>query len=347
MKILLTGSNTRQCNLARLNNKRAFDAQILNRVLKTFADVDFMPADKNTDYDKYDVVISGYGAMGGPAYPYLLQALYAIGKSDRAIVFFEDWKGPLASSEGLKSTYERGYDRFVEKVFNKKWGNGTRFYKGTDGAIDPETTWRGIEKLYKQPRECMYLILAFDWGDKHIVSDYLNIPYEHLLWYDESPYFIEDWGIKDMPYNPNRKRKFFYAGLTNQDAWLKKQNIFDLTDCFGPPPYEKIPTEAGVNQKHNEYLGNAIPEYYHGGCGWQRLRYIYGAMAKNVFMLGDRDAKALGITPVPRIDDFTDKELEENAMHTYETIKKYIPTKEAVCEHLKGQIENAVKLMSR
>ena len=345
MKLLLTGSNSRQCGVARLNSKRIFDAWNLNQMLKTFADVDFMPATNSIDYSQYDAVIVGFGAMGSSTYPYLLQALYAIGKNDNCIIYLEDWKCPKSITSGLKSTYERGYDTFVKKVFNKSWSNGAKFYMGTDGKIDPETVWHGVEKAYTQAKSCKYLIPAFEWGDKKIVSDYLGTPRDNLLWFDETPYFIEQQDVKDMPYNPDRKRRFFYCGLSNQDSWLKKQKVMELTDCFGPSPYEKIATEAEVNQKHNEYLGIAIPEYYHAGSGWLRFRYIYGAMAKNVFMIGEKDANALGVTPVKQFDSLTDQQLEEIAMSTYEAVKKHIPTKEDACLKLKQQFNDALNIL--
>ncbi len=339
MKIFLTGSNSRQCGTARLHNKRVFDALNLCNMMRTFADVDFKPASSDVNIDSYDFSIVGFGALGSSTYPNMMQALNAIGRARKCVVYLEDWKTPRAVVNEVARIYNKGYDTFLAKTFNKAWSDGARFYKGTDGDLDPELSWHGLERLMNSKHELMYLIPAFSWGDKSIVTDVLGVNASQLMWFDETPWFIEQQGVKDIPYNPDRAKRFFYCGLSNQDSWLKKNGIKDKTDCWGCKPYDKIETEAEVNQKHNEYLGIAIPEYYHAGSGWLRFRYIYGAFSKNVFMIGDKDAKALGITPVKDFDAHTDSELEDIAMATYEAVKSKIPEKQDAIGNLRSQLE--------
>lgn len=340
MKILLTGSNSRQCGVARPNPNKIFDAENLCSMLKSFADVDFMPISRDVDFDAYDFVVSGFGAIGSFNYTDTLAALYAIGKVKQPIVYLEDWRCPNAVANGLKSTYNKGYDEFVKKVFNKTLSSGVKFYHNTE-KIDPEIVWRGIEKTIKDSHSCKFIIPAFSWGNKDIVADILNTDHGNILWFDETPYAIEQQNIKDVPYDPNRTKRFFYCGLTNQDSWLKKNGIKDITDCFGHSPYPKIPSEAEVNMKHNEYLGIAIPEYNHAGSGWLRFRYIYGAMSKNVFFISKKDADALGIESIVDLN-CDSRHIQDVAMATYEAIKKHIPTKEQANELLKDQFKKLI-----
>lgn len=338
MKILLTGSNSRQCGTAKITTKRIFDAWNLCQMLKTFAEVDHIPVTKDTDFSQYDIVVSGFGGLNSFTSGSVLRALYAIGKAKKFIVFLEDWRCPKAVATALKATYADGYDNFLKKQFNKQLSNGTYFYDGVEnGLIDPKTTWLGIEKIVKNIKSCKFLIPAFNWGDKKIVADILGTDAENILHFDQTPYVIEQQEIIDVPYDGNRKKKFIYCGLTNQDSWLKKRGISNCTDRFGHSPYEKLPDEAAVNHKHSEYLGVAIPEYYHSGSGWFRVRYIYGAMAKNVFMLSENDANAIGIKMINDFDAISDEQIKDVAMSIYETVKKWIPTKEETCNNLKNQ----------
>ena len=349
MKILLTGSNARQCGTAKINPNKAFDANNLRDALSSFSTVDMCMVDKDIAFDDYDIVVSGFGSMGSFTYPYVLGALYAIGRAKHPIVYLEDWKCTSAISGGLASIYKAGYDNFLETVYNKqingKNPDGTSkkiyFYK-IDG-LDPETVWTGIERMIGKSKTCQFLMLGFNWGDKKIFSDLINADVKNLFWFDESQYIIKKFNIQDVPYDPNRMKKFFCAGLSIQDKWLKKMGIKDITDCFGMPPYPRLPNEIEVNKKHHEYLGLAVPEYKHAGSGWSRLRYIYGAMAKNIFMLGDKDAEALGIERVRNFDDYSADQLKDIAMHTYETIKKYMPTSiDESNEWLKSHIDDAI-----
>lgn len=312
-------------------------------MLDTFADVDFMPISKDTDFTKYDIVVSGFGGLGSFTSTDVLKALYAIGRANKFIVLLEDWRCPKAIVKGLTSTYNKGYDSFLKNDFNKSLSDGSKFYNGvSNGAIDPETTWRGIEKIVANISSCKFLIPAFDWGDKGVVAKILGTAPENILYFDQTPYVIEQQNIIDVAYDKARMKKFVYCGLTNQDSWLKKRGITDCTDRFGHTPYVKLPDEAAVNNKHHEYLGVAIPEYYHSGSGWFRIRYIYGAMAKNVFMLSENDANALGIKMINNFDTYTDEQIEAIAMQTYDVVKQHIPTKEQTCSNLRKQFEDAI-----
>ena len=343
MKIFLTGSSGKQCNLAKLHNRKIFDAQNMSTAMKTFADVDFALATKDANIEQYDYVVSGFGSIGSFNYPFVLQALYAVGKAKKPIVYLEDWRCPTAIAKGLRTCYEKGYDNFLKTVYNKTLSTGDRFYRNIEQSrIDPETVWLGIEKIIAHPEDCHFIFLGFNWGNKQIVADILRTKVENLLWFEETPYLIEQLNMQDIPYDGNRAKKFFYCGLTNQDRWLKKSGIFELTDCFGPSPYEKIPSESLVIKKHSEYLGIAIPEYEHAGSGWLRFRYTFGAMSKNVFYVCEKDANALGITSVKSFDDYSAAELEEIAMSTYKTIMKWTPTKEESHAQLKKQFEAIV-----
>ncbi len=342
MKILLTGSNSRQCGTAKVTSKRIFDAWNLCQMMKTFADVDFMPVSKETDFSKYDIVVSGFGGLGSFTSTDVLKALYAIGKAAKPVVLLEDWRCPKAIATGLKSTYAKGYASFLEKDFNKSLSDGSKFYNGVeDGSIEPEVVWQGIEKIIAHPEDIKFLIPAFSWGDKGIVAKIVGTKPENILYFDQTPYVMEQQNMQDVPYDSSRMKKFVYCGLTNQDSWLKKRGIKDCTDCFGHKPYEKLPDEAAVNHKHSEYLGVVVPEYYHSGSGWFRVRYIYGAMAKNVFMISENDAGALGVPILKGFNNYSDSEIEAAAMETYEAVKKYIPTKEQTCKNLEEQFTNA------
>ena len=343
MKILLTGSNSRQCGLARLNSKRIFDALNLSQMLSTFADVDFNDVSNIVDFSKYDAIIVGVGTIGSPTYPYLMNALYSIGKSDKCILYLEDWKCPKFIKKDFASLLSKGYEAFIEKTYNKAWSGGAKFYKFTDGTLDPKMMWRGIEKIVNDLSSFKFIIPAFNWGDKSIVSNILGVNVEDILHFDQTPYLIEKHNIQDVPYKHGRLKKFLYCGLSNQDTWLKKQGIKDITDCFGHSPYEKLDTEDDVNAKHSEYLGIAIPEYYHSGSGWFRMRYIYSAMAKNICYASANDAKALGIKTLQSFDGIADDELEAIAIDTYNAIKKYIPSKEEEVARLKLQFERAIQ----
>lgn len=343
MKILLTGSNNRQCGTAKITSKRIFDAWNLCQMLRTFANVDFIPIQKDTNFSQYDISVVGLGTLGSFTYSDVLKALYVIGKANNVVIFLEDWKCPKHIATALTKLYNDGFENFVNKTFNKVLSSGDYFYTGiSDGIIDAETVWLGIEKVVTQSITNKYLIPAFNWGDKSIVANILNTKTENILYFDQTPFLIEQYDIKDCEYNSNRHKKFLYCGLSNQDSWLKKRGIKDITDCFGHSPYEKLPSESDVNDKHHEYLGIAIPEYYHSGSGWFRIRYIYSAMAKNICMISDNDAKALGIKSINSFDNISDEEIKNVAMAIYEAVKQYIPTKDEACNALQLKFEALV-----
>lgn len=335
MKILLTGSNNKQCGVAKVHTKKIFDSNNLFNMLKTFADVDFSRIDNNTNFDAYDLCVVGLGSIGSFNYADVMNAFYILGKTSKCVMFLEDWRIPKTVA-ALKTTFEKGYDEFLNKTFNKKLRDGTRFYHGTDW-LDPEVCWKGIDKLANHADEVHFLMPGFAWGDKKIVADILNTKLENVHWFDQTPILMEIYDIKDIPFNPNRNKKYLYCGLSNQDQWLKKCGISEITDRFGHSPYEKLESETDVNQKHNEYFGIAVPRYYHAGSGWFRMRYIYSAMAKNVMYIADEDAQALGIPSLKTLDvDISI--IEKTANDIYSKVKSYIPTKEESISHLKDEL---------
>ena len=119
MKILLTGSNNKQCGVAKVHTKKIFDSNNLFNMMKTFADVDFKKIDKDTDFSSYDVCVVGLGSLGSFNYADVMHAFYILGKTNNAVMFLEDWRIPKTVA-ALKSTIAKGYDEFLNKTFNKK-----------------------------------------------------------------------------------------------------------------------------------------------------------------------------------------------------------------------------------
>lgn len=269
-------------------------AKLLNQMLSEFADVDWIPVDRSTDFKKYDVVISGIGAFGSLAYHYSPSAVYAVEKAKNPVVYIEDWKCMKEITNKYHTLYERGYDwleghelaKRVSAGVSKKTGEPiiTKLYSDLD-KIDIHDVYAGLVKICGKPKTLRWLIPGFDWGDKDVVGTFVGGAPGTCMHFDVTPMLVKEHGIADAEYDPNRKARYLCVAKCDHDPWLKRNGILDQTDRFGWLKYPRIASEAEVNAKCREYLGLVAPAYHYAGSGWWRLRYVLGAASKNVFFL--------------------------------------------------------------
>ena len=330
MNILFTGSTVKQCDnnankRAKIN--RIDDSTILcNSLLKSGHNLERRHISWGDDLSKYDLAIIGLGAFGSSNYHYIMNAIYVISNVKNVIIFHEDWK-----IESTMQSFRRALkeDTF-EKMSKKQWSNGTRFYTGTDSEFfDFNKVRDNIQRVVNGEFNC--LIPGFNWGDKNIISDILNITKEKLNYIDLTPYVLKDSEIlkRDNIDYSTRSKKYMLASLVDHSSWVKKQGFTIPVDYYGCNKLKSkvLDNEIDVFNTMYNYWGILSPKYPQSGSGWFRIRYIYSAFNKNILIMDKKDSEALGIRHIDKIEDLkTLREVVDYSEEQSKAILSHITT---------------------
>jgi len=325
-KILFTGASGKQHNDkadARAKINRINDSTIIiNSLKKSGHTVERKKVTWTDDLSEYDIGIVGIGSLGSPNYANMMNALYAISALDKVIIFHEDWK-IQGTMKGLKSSIDK-----LEKMLKKQWANGNYLYDDADKA-----DINVLQKVMQDIIDGKYpvLIPGYDWGNKQIIADILNIKKEHVNNIDLSPYVLQSI-YKDPCYSgrtqipEDRELKYMLAALTDNRPWVKKLKLTYEVDYFGCKAIETaeiLEDELAVFETMNNYWGVLCPAYPQAGSGWFRMRFMYSALNKNIMVMDKQDCDALNIPHITKIEDYSLEDLQEIAEQQSQAILKY------------------------
>jgi len=337
MNILFTGSTVKQVDEkanSRAKIKRIDDSSIIcNSLKKQGHIVTRKLIEINEDISKYDLIIVGIGAFGTPNYKYIFNAMHLINRADNVILFHEDWKikETMSSYNLVANDFSR-----VQRYRNKKWSNGLYIYSNTEDDFSNEDIHNAVKDIVEGKYK--YIIPAFNWGDKSIVSDVLQTDVSNINNVDLTPYVLDYYNIKQENVDHSKKSiKYMLAALGNKEDYVRKLKLYHDVDYYGTSNKNAIilDDEYSVYKKMQEYWGVIVPKYNSAGSGWFRIRYIYSALNKNVLIMPRQDSNALGLDYYEKIEPWAEKEdLLEIAEQQSVSILKHLTTIEQFDEKL-------------
>ena len=340
MKILFSGATAKQTDdmaFKRAQVKRIDDSTIICESLrKSGHEVIRKTIQHGEDLSSYDIGIIGVGALGSSNYGNIFSALYAIANLKKVIVFHEDWK----IKDTIKSFSQALEKKEIEGHINKKWSDGKHFYSNINDKVNVDEIYSTIRKILNG--EYNALIPAFEWGNKQIVADILKTPIEKIHSIDLTPYSLKAFGIEEKEMDVRlREKKYMLASLVDHSSWVKRQKFEHQVDYYGCKKLKspKLDDEKHVYETMNKYWGILCPVYPHAGSGWFRVRYIYSALNRNILIMDKKDADALGIDHIAKIDpSWSSDELLTIANKQRSAIMKWITTEEDFDKKIEGII---------
>lgn len=306
MKILFTGCTRKQYDptaYKRAKVDRIDDCTIMHNALTQIGhDVTRRNVAWGEDLSEFDLIIVGIAAFGSSTAANIINALYVFTQDKPILILHEDWKIHHTMSS-YRSAIMCDDEKFKKDLF-KKWSSGSYFYEGVDNINFDINKIKPILQTIidgKYPR----LVPKFKWGDKKIIADILNIKDENDIYgIDLTPYVLEAENIQ--PLGPVKKEmKYMLATLADHRPWVKKLKLKYDVDYFGCKSLkaEILKSEYAVYEKSNSYYGVLCPKYNQSGSGWFRMRYIYAAYNKNLIVMDEKDAAAIGIES-KKLEDF-------------------------------------------
>jgi len=305
MKILLTGLSGRQQGKQMSKNftGRAIDSNYIYSALKDNHDVQFREIVPGEDLNVFDKIIFGMvnitGAYGrGCVHPLQLMADVPV---EKVLIFYEDWQ----LSNALKS-YKQFVNTSDEKNIQRIIGASPRFYEISEENFDLHKFMKMINAL--DAGEYDVLIPGFKWGDKEIYREYM--PCKNIYKFDLSPYFIEDFNIINVPFNPEDYKAKMNCHLLNKLGEITKSEIKRMN--VSPEECEifngslrsktiKFDTETDVFYNSMKYKSIMVPKYDHNGSGHWRSRWIFAAFG-NGYVISESDNKDFEMLGIPNVN---------------------------------------------
>jgi hypothetical protein len=333
MKILITGLTGRQQGnqLKKNLSGRAVDSNYIYKALKDAGhSVQFRRIIDGEDLNQFDKIIFGVidlSGMYGRKAIKPLQQMADVPK-EKVIIFYEDWK--------LKKMNEV-YHRFT-KVSDEEntahiVGRNPRFYDIAEEDFDVKKLMKMIRAL--ENGEYNVMIPSFKWGDKDIYREHM--PFQKVFPIDLSPYFIEDFGLVNEPFDEEKFKKKIDKHILNKlgkitKAELKRMGVTaEECDIFNGSIRSKdmkFDTEYDVFLNTTRYKSIIIPKYDHHGSGHFRSRWIFAAYG-NGYVISESDNKDFEMLGIPNINILT--------LPVDEQIKHIKLLKEKIVENLSSK----------
>jgi hypothetical protein len=306
MKILLTGLTGRQKGKQLKKNRsgRAIDSNYIYKALKDMGHaVQFREIHPGEDLNKFDKIIFGVidlSGVYGRSCILPMQQMADVPK-EKVIIFYEDWK-----LSKMKEVYHRFTKASREENIAHIIGRNPRFYDIAEEDFDVDKFLKMVTAL--ENGEYNIMIPSFKWGDKEIYRKHM--PFKKVFPIDLSPYFIEDFGLVNEPFDEEKFKKKIDKHILNKlgkisNAELKRMGVTaEECDIFNGSIRSKdmkFDTEYDVFLNTTRYKSIIIPKYNHNGSGHFRSRWIFAAYG-NGYVISETDNKDFEMLGIPNIN---------------------------------------------